>query len=90
MINLVLVLQELSRPIKKDKVELMSLYDSANFCIQLREDEARLNCSKDKLTEWIGSLSRKTTIARISSSAHSYSAVAVCSAPRLQGVQLQH
>ena len=53
MMNLLHVLQELARPVNKEKVEIMNLYDAKRCMIALREDEARLNCSKDQLVEWL-------------------------------------
>ncbi len=37
----------------------MTIYDPANSSkiVALKDDEARLNCSKDKLVEWLSSLS---------------------------------
>ena len=58
MINLFFVLQELARPVNKDKVEIMTLYDSSRCIISVRDDEARLNCSKDQLVEWLNGLDK--------------------------------
>jgi hypothetical protein len=57
MLNLLFVLQELSRPIKKDKVDLLSIFNPAISSIRINDDEVRVNCSKDRFLDWSKELS---------------------------------
>ncbi len=58
MLNILFVLQELSRPIKKDKVDLISIYNPATSSIRINDDDVRVNCSKDRFIDWSKELSK--------------------------------
>ena len=58
MLNLLFVLQELSRPIKKDKVDLMAIYNPSISSIKINDDEVRVNCSKDRFVDWSKEISK--------------------------------
>ena len=60
MLNILTVLQELALPIKKEKVDLMCPYNSETSPILIKDDESRINCSKDKFLEWVGTLDKKS------------------------------
>mgnify|MGYP002785807661 CR=1 FL=1 len=53
MLNILHVLQELARPIKTEKVELMAIFGDTLSPIPIRNDESKLNCSKDTYVEWL-------------------------------------
>lgn len=56
ILNFLFVLHELARPINKEKVELMVIYDSRVSPIQVRDDESKLNCDKEKFVEFTSSI----------------------------------
>lgn len=56
ILNLLSVLQELSNPIKKEKVELMALFCSEISPLYLTNDEAKINCSKETFIEFVNTL----------------------------------
>jgi hypothetical protein len=60
MLNVLHVLQELSRPIKPEKIEIMAIFNEKVSPIMIKNDEPKLNCNKEKFVEWIGSLSKST------------------------------
>lgn len=62
MLNILSVLQELSMPIKKDKVDAMSLFNVNTTMIEIKDDEAKINCSRDEFLKWIDSISSWTLI----------------------------
>ena len=51
MINIMHSLQELSWPVKIQKIDLMHPF-ATNSRILIKEDEARINFSKDSYLEW--------------------------------------
>lgn len=55
MLNLLFILHELARPIKKEKIELMVIFDSKVSPIQVKDDESKLNCDKEKFVEFMNS-----------------------------------
>jgi hypothetical protein len=56
MLNLLHILQELSRPIKSEKVDLMAIFDENKSPISIKSDESKLNCNKEKYVEWLAKL----------------------------------
>ena len=56
MLNLLSVLQELSSPIKKEKVQLLTLFCEDMSPLRLTSDEAKLNCSKEAFVDFIANL----------------------------------
>ncbi|CAF0981335.1 unnamed protein product [Brachionus calyciflorus] len=60
MLNVLFILHELARPIKKEKVELMPLFDSKISPIRITDDESKLNSDKEKYLEWLNALPKST------------------------------
>ena len=60
MLNVLFILHELARPIKKEKVELMAIYDSKISPLQVRDDESKLNTNKENFAEWTNSLKKES------------------------------
>jgi hypothetical protein len=58
MLNMLFVLQELARPVKSEKVELLAIFDEKQSPIPVKSDEPKLNCNKEKYEEWIASLGK--------------------------------
>ena len=56
MCNVLTALQELSLPIKKEKIDLMSIFNSEISPIRIRDDDVRLNCDKDAYVAWAAGL----------------------------------
>jgi hypothetical protein len=59
MLNLLAVLQELASPIKKEKVDLITVFNAKTSPIDIRDDEAKINCSKEKFLEWMEIISEE-------------------------------
>lgn len=57
MLNVLFILQELARPIKKEKIDLMAIYDPRTSPLYIRDDESKLNSNKENYIEWINNLS---------------------------------
>ena len=57
MVNFMHVLQELSWPVKVPKIDLMHPFAS-NSRILIKDDEARIQFTKDSFLEWRTSLGR--------------------------------
>lgn len=56
MLNILHVLQELSSPIKKEKVGLFTLFEPEWSPIRITADEAKINCSKEAFVDFIDKL----------------------------------
>jgi ubiquitin conjugation factor E4 B len=53
ILNVLVLLQELSLPIRKEKVDLMYPFNEQKFPLPIKTDEARINTTKETFTEWI-------------------------------------
>jgi hypothetical protein len=58
MINILSNLQDRCKGIKSEKVDIMSIYDGDLSIIEIKDDESRINTTKDGLTEWLHNQSK--------------------------------